>query len=151
MTEIASLKPDQSTRRTSAFRLALRRAFSNPLTIIGGVFVAITVGCALFAPWIALTDPVMDANLMNAELPPSWEFPFGTDAQGRPEIRRFLTGPFGCEITGSAMTPDRRTFFVNVQHPGEDGGSTWPHDDGYETPRSATLVITKDDGGVIGT
>ena len=50
-------------------------------TWVGGSLVAIAIGVAIFAPWIALTDPVMDANLMNAELPPSWEFPFGTDAQ----------------------------------------------------------------------
>ena len=42
-------------------------------------------------------------------------------------------------------------MFVNIQHPGEGGGSTWPHDDGITTPRSATVVVTKDDGGVIGT
>ena len=37
----------------------------------------------MLAPWIALTDPVIDANLMNAEKPPGAEFWFGTDAQGR--------------------------------------------------------------------
>ena len=26
----------------------------------------VAIGVAIFAPWIALTDPVMDANLMNA-------------------------------------------------------------------------------------
>ena len=35
------------------------------------------------------------------------------------EIRRFLVGPRGCEITGVITTPDKRTMFVNVQHPGE--------------------------------
>jgi secreted PhoX family phosphatase len=34
-------------------------------------------------------------------------------------IRRFLTGPRGCEVTGVIMTPDARTMFVNLQHPGE--------------------------------
>uniref|UniRef100_A0ACD5GT99 Alkaline phosphatase PhoX n=1 Tax=Desertifilum tharense IPPAS B-1220 TaxID=1781255 RepID=A0ACD5GT99_9CYAN len=34
------------------------------------------------------------------------------------EIRRFLTGPIGQEITGVVSTPDRRTLFINVQHPG---------------------------------
>ena len=50
---------------------------------IGGALVALAVVVAISAPWIALTDPVMDANLMNAEIPPGWEFPFGTDMQGR--------------------------------------------------------------------
>jgi secreted PhoX family phosphatase len=37
-------------------------------------------------------------------------------------FRRFLTGPVGCEITGLAFTPDGRTAFLNIQHPGEIGG-----------------------------
>ena len=75
------------------------------------------------------------------------------------EIRRFLTGPHGQEITGLSMTPDGKTMFVNVQHPGghtspEDFaagkfGSGFPDYNG-SVPRSATLVITRDDDGVIG-
>jgi secreted PhoX family phosphatase len=64
-------------------------------------------------------------------------------------IGRFLTGPNGCEITGWAMTPDQKSLFINIQHPGESRPSTWP--DGFAPPRSATIVITRDDGGVIGT
>ena len=76
------------------------------------------------------------------------------------EIRRFLTGPMGQEITGVITTPDQRTMFINVQHPGATTSaeqwaaseitSHWP-DGGDAYPRSATVVITKDDGGVIGT
>jgi uncharacterized protein len=75
------------------------------------------------------------------------------------ELRRFLVGPIGQEITGVITTPDGKTMFVNVQHPGatttEDDFAagrltgTWPHQGRYG--RSATLVITKEDGGVIGT
>lgn len=77
-------------------------------------------------------------------------------AGGPPEIRRFLTGPKGCELTGITATPDQRTLFVNIQHPGEGMSSTWPAGDpggGVQAAvaRSATLIITKDDGGVIGT
>jgi uncharacterized protein len=75
------------------------------------------------------------------------------------EIRRFLTGPAGCEITGATGTPDGRTMFVNIQHPGESPSETsdpaapskiskWPFGG---RPRSATVVIRKADGGVIGT
>lgn len=80
------------------------------------------------------------------------------------EVRRFLTGPNGCEITGCITTPDQRTMFVNVQHPGEAtttigrptpqnprAVSSWPDFDAAGRPRSATVVITKDDAGVIGT
>jgi secreted PhoX family phosphatase len=75
------------------------------------------------------------------------------------EIRRFLTGPWGQEITGVVTTPDQTTMFVNVQHPGGhasaeqfaagDYGSGFPDYNGT-VPRSATLVITREDGGVIG-
>ena len=71
-------------------------------------------------------------------------------AGDRPEIRRFLVGVKECEVTGVTTTPDRRTMFINIQHPGEDGGSSWPRLDGITVPRSATVVVTKDDGGVIG-
>ncbi len=71
------------------------------------------------------------------------------------EIRRFLTGPRGCEVTGVTATPDLKTLFVNLQHPGEGGTtanptavSDWP--DRGARPRSATIVITRDDGGEIG-
>jgi len=63
------------------------------------------------------------------------------------EVRRFLTVPRGAEATGCVLTADRKTMFLNVQHPGEAMHSTWP-DGGL--PRSATIVVTKDDGGVIG-
>jgi hypothetical protein len=38
------------------------------------------------------------------------------------EIRRFLTGPNGCEVTGLTWSSDRRTMFVGIQHPGDNGG-----------------------------
>ncbi|MEY2682933.1 MAG: hypothetical protein RJA09_77 [Pseudomonadota bacterium] len=80
-------------------------------------------------------------------------------------FKRFLVGPKGAEITGICETPDGRAIFVNIQHPGEntkmaDVGtpdryeSQWPTNAGYgpgKRPRSATIVITKNDGGVIGT
>lgn len=66
------------------------------------------------------------------------------------EIRRFLTGPNACEITGLAFSDDSKTMFVGVQHPGEElKGSNWP-EGGNATPKSAVIVITKDDGGIIG-
>lgn len=74
-------------------------------------------------------------------------------------IRRFLVGPIGQEITGVVTTPDQKTMFINVQHPGATttpeqfaAGELfghWPHD-GAIYPRSATVVIRREDGGVIG-
>lgn len=72
------------------------------------------------------------------------------------DLRRFLVGPVDCEITGVCMTPDNKTMFVNIQHPGEGGAlpptvSNWPEgNSGTSRPRSATIVITRNDGGEIG-
>jgi uncharacterized protein len=71
-------------------------------------------------------------------------------------LRRFLVGPVDCEITGLAETPDGTALFVNIQHPGEGSAnlatpiSTWPSPVAGTRPRSSTLVITRDGGGVIG-
>ncbi|MEC7816881.1 MAG: PhoX family phosphatase [Pseudomonadota bacterium] len=61
------------------------------------------------------------------------------------EIKRFFVGPVGCEVTGVVSTPDVRTMFVNIQHP----DSNWPNP-AEERPRDATVIVTRDDGGVIG-
>jgi secreted PhoX family phosphatase len=73
-------------------------------------------------------------------------------------LRRFLVGPKECEITGIDSTPDGKTIFVNIQHPGENGNpanvtSNWPQSQAGTAsgrPRSATIAITKNDGGVVG-
>lgn len=92
-------------------------------------------------------------------------------------MKRIFVGPMGAEITGLAETPDGKALFINVQHPGENTGrsgavpatlalspsnpngpfeSNWPGNSGYgpggaaARPRSATVVITRVDGGVIG-
>ncbi|MBR9857655.1 MAG: PhoX family phosphatase [Gammaproteobacteria bacterium] len=66
------------------------------------------------------------------------------------EVRRFLTGPIACEITGLTFSPDQKTLFVGVQHPGEElAGSHFPMG-GDTTPRSSVMMITREDGGIIG-
>jgi hypothetical protein len=92
-------------------------------------------------------------------------------------LKRLFVGPMGAEITGLTETPDGRALFINVQHPGENTGragavppsvaitpttpsgpfeSNWPGNAGYgpggsaARPRSATVVITRTDGGIIG-
>jgi uncharacterized protein len=84
---------------------------------------------------------------------------------GTGEIRRFLVGPRGCEITGVIETPDQRTLFINIQHPGElplehpprndpknpMAVSSWPNGNAGGRPRSATVAIRRRDGGIIGT
>lgn len=59
------------------------------------------------------------------------------------------------------MTPDEKSMFVGIQHSGEapTGNndpanpkrfSAWPDGAAGGRPRSACLVVTKDDGGEIG-
>ncbi|WP_407314564.1 PhoX family protein [Pseudomonas sp. nanlin1] len=67
------------------------------------------------------------------------------------EIRRFMVGPVGCEVTGVSFAPDQRTLFIGIQHPGSGGGSTFPDKLPNGTPRSSVIAITRDDGGIIGT
>ena len=70
-----------------------------------------------------------------------------------PEPKRLLVGVNSDEITGFTITPDQRTAFVNIQHPGNgDPTSTnFPAaPDGTTIPRDCTLVITRKDGGIIG-
>jgi uncharacterized protein len=78
------------------------------------------------------------------------------------EVRRFLTAPTNCEVTGVTFTPDGRTCFINIQHPGETPSdrsdpaepgkfSTWPDYRLNGRPRSAMVAIQRIDGGVIGT
>jgi secreted PhoX family phosphatase len=67
------------------------------------------------------------------------------------EIRRFLTGPVACEITGFAWSPDKRTLFIGIQHPGERNRKSHFPGGGHSLPRSSVVAIRKDDGGAIGT
>jgi uncharacterized protein len=82
---------------------------------------------------------------------------YATDVEGpgRGLTRLFFNGPVGCEITGPCFTPDDRTLFLSVQHPGEGSklkspSTRWPDFSDAMPPRPAVVAITKEDGGVIG-
>lgn len=62
------------------------------------------------------------------------------------EVKRFLVGPRGCEITGLTGTPDGKSLWLNIQHP----ELSYPASDGKTRPRSTTVLVTKNDGGIIG-
>jgi hypothetical protein len=62
------------------------------------------------------------------------------------EIRRFLVGPFGAEITGLAFNADETALFVGIQHPKRD----WPNKAKDGVPRSTILQISRIDGGKVG-
>lgn len=67
------------------------------------------------------------------------------------EIRRLFTSVPDAEVTGITVTPNRKTMFINIQHPGNGNPevSQFPSYDG-SVPRDATIVLTRKDGGIIG-
>lgn len=72
------------------------------------------------------------------------------------EIRRLFAGVSGDEITGIAITPDRKTLFCNTQHPGngDPTATNFPVmnavPDGVTIPRDCTIVLTRKDRGIVG-
>jgi secreted PhoX family phosphatase len=50
------------------------------------------------------------------------------------DLKRFMVGPKGCEITGGRFSPDGSTYFVNIQHPSTSNTFPFNH--------SVTLAIT---------
>ncbi|MBG9793283.1 hypothetical protein ABD76_12460 [Paenibacillus dendritiformis] len=61
---------------------------------------------------------------------------------------QFASAPVEAEMTGPWFTPDERTLFLAVQHPGEETSdprkptSMWPHRKGDTMPRPAVVAIT---------
>ena len=124
---------------------------SVPISSSDTVVVPLGYTSRVFFAW---GDPTATGRGANENLGNNQLLAANTDSG---EIRRFLTGPRGCEITGLTFTPDGKTAFLNIQHPGgasaESEGpraSNWPSKVEGVRPRSATIVITKDDGGFIG-
>lgn len=79
-----------------------------------------------------------------------------TDGEGRALTRHFLRGPVGSETCGPCFTPDGKTLFVAIQHPGEKSASfdevdtRWPDKNPEKPPRPAVVAIRKHNGGLIG-
>ena len=86
-----------------------------------------------------------------------------TAGPARGVTRLFYACPSGAELCGPTFTPDGRTLFVAIQHPGEDNGlaadagssfdkpgNRWPDFDPALPPRPSVVVITQVEGKEIG-
>lgn len=89
-----------------------------------------------------------------------------TEGPNRGLSKMFYRNPVGAEICGPFFTPDDKALFVSVQHPAADGGekftrsgkgstfedpaTRWPDFDERMPPRPSVIVITRKDGGVLG-
>ena len=63
---------------------------------------------------------------------------------GTGAIRRFLVGPKECEVTGITWSPDRKTMFVGIQHPGESNPDRCHFPGGgASVPRSSVIAVEK--------
>jgi peptide/nickel transport system permease protein len=79
------------------FRNFVKALSVNPLALMGGIVVVLYLLSALFADQITVHDPVQ-GNLRLRHMPPAWEaggdweYPLGTDSQGRDLFTRIVYG-----------------------------------------------------------
>ncbi|MFZ1429273.1 MAG: PhoX family phosphatase [Geminicoccaceae bacterium] len=84
-----------------------------------------------------------------------------TDGVARGTSKYFFRCPVGAEMCGPMFTPDARTLFLAVQHPGEEDAdgkagtfeepaTRWPDFAAGMPPRPALVVVVAADGGEIG-
>jgi secreted PhoX family phosphatase len=77
------------------------------------------------------------------------------DGADRGYLKQFFAAVTGAEVSGPSFNPDNTALFTAIQHPGEGGRygdqiSTWPDGGDALVPRPTVVVITKNDGGPIG-
>ena len=86
-----------------------------------------------------------------------------TEGPGRALPKLFYIPPVGSECCSPTFSPDGTTLFLSVQHPGElrlednedatfigDSGTNWPDFVAGGPARPALVVLTRNDGGIIG-
>src|SRR5215204_1486484 len=79
-------------RQRSLWSMGFRRLLRNRLAVVGLVVIGIMVFLWLAGPWIIPYDPYTDQNYDAVNELPSREHWFGTDALGRDNFSRVVTG-----------------------------------------------------------
>src|SRR5690242_15554581 len=87
-----------ASRAISLPRLAKR----NPLATLGVLFVVFFTICAIFAPWLAPTDPA-HIDLATRLAPPSLRHICGSDELGRDILSRLIYGSRISMLVGSCV------------------------------------------------
>ncbi len=104
--------------------------------------------------WISTDGMPTQAN------PPRPDGAFGADTEGpgRAVTKRLYAAPSGAEVCSPCFTPDGRTVFLAIQHPGEARGSTfdtpssrWPDFRPGIPPRPSIVAVERIDGKEVGT
>jgi len=174
--QIVELIPPEGDHAASTFRWdmlvrcgppkdAAAKASWNPATSVNGWF-ACPDNMAVDSQgrlWVA-TDQGSGWLSISGTADGIWALE--TDGPLRGTGRMFYRVPVGAEMCGPCFTPDDRTLFVAVQHPGVDGAkdykpfgkastfevpaTRWPDFKPDMPVRPAVVAITKEDGGAIG-
>jgi peptide/nickel transport system permease protein len=96
---VATARSESRAARSERLRLLLR----TPTVMLGVVVIGFWVFCALFPGAIAPYDPIFDNQLPTSQSP-SWDYPFGTDTNGRDVFSRVLAGSRSVLLIAPAAT-----------------------------------------------
>lgn len=147
-----TVPPQPQRSDTTGAIFVLKEAGDDPAGALQFTFHQVWLG----AKQGASSNDYVAANPDNLMIDPQGNVWFGTDGnygtnkqadaiyyldEAKHRAIRVAAAPSDAEATGPAMTPDGRTLFFNVQHPGEGIYSSWPHDR-TTLPLSAMVAIT---------
>ena len=73
--------------------------------------------------WMVTDNSDLSTNPIKAYHGNNAMFFFATEGPNAGKAHRFAIGPVDAEMTGPVWSPDGKTLFVSIQHPGEDSES----------------------------
>jgi len=100
---VATATPAPRSESRAARSERLRLLVRTPTVMIGALVILFWVVCAIFPGLVARYDPIFD-NQLPTNLSPSWDFPFGTDTNGRDVLSRVLAGSRSVLLIAPAAT-----------------------------------------------